>query len=167
MVEENDGNWMDEEDGAGDLSNLDFNVADEFKPDPLLTNGSYKANVTKVAFDAKKYAIVWTGTIVDSGRVMSDGETNADGSRVQWFNWLPKPNDENELTSDGKKTKRQVKINMLEDYQKRLKIDMSTPTIIAQSLVEQTWIGLEVVVEVIVSEWEGRYRNEVKRINAA
>jgi len=148
------------------LAGLDFDVKDEYKPDPLLLNGSYRANVTKVVFDPKQSAIVWTGVIVDSDRLMSDGESSADGVTIQWRNWLPKPGDELEPTKDGKKTKRQSKINMLEDYQRKLGIDMSTPQIIAQSLLEQTWLGLQVIVDIVISEWEGRTRNEVKKITA-
>lgn len=149
------------------LGDLDFNVKDEYRPDPLIPNGSYRANVVKVTFDPKQSAIVWTGTIVDSGALMSDGETEVDGVQIQWRNWLPKPGDELELAKDGKKTKRQSKVNMLEDYCRRLEIDMSTPLIIAQSIVEQTWLGLQVLIDVITSEWEGRIRNEVRRVSAS
>jgi hypothetical protein len=163
--------WMKEDEEVVDpkeaLNNLDFNVKDEYKPDPLLLQRSYRANVVKVSFNPKQSSIVWTGCIVDSDAVMSDGETSADGTYIVWNNWLPRPGDELELIKDGKKTKRQSKINMLEDYQRKLGIDMSTPQIIAQSILEQSWVGLTVVVDVVISEWEGRTRNEVKKVSAA
>ena len=154
------------DDVEASLGDLDFNVRDEYKPDPLIPNGSYRANVVNVVFDPKQSAIVWTGVIVDSNALMSDGETIVDGVYIQWRNWLPKSGDELELSKDGKKTKRQSKINMLEDYSRKLEIDMSTPLIIAQSITEQTWIGLQVIIDVIVSEWEGRVRNEVRKVSA-
>jgi len=167
MDTKDESEYFPEEDTPDKLNDLDFNVRDEYKPDSLLLNGSYYCNVTKVVFDPKQSAIVWTGVIVNSDRAMSDGESPADGVTIQWRNWLPKPGDELEPTKDGKTNKRQSKINMLEAYQRKLQIDMSTPQIIAQSLLEQTWLGLEVIVEVAVTEWEGRPRNEVKRVSAA
>ena len=98
---------------------------------------------------------------------MSDGETPIDGAHVYYRNWLPKPGDEDILTKSGKSSKRQSKINMLQDFQTALGVDMSTPTKIAEALGEQIWIGTEADLDVVVDEWQGRFRNSVNRVNAS
>ena len=95
---------------------------------------------------------------------MSDGETPIDNAHITFNNWLPKSGDEAIMTKSGKSTKRQSKINMLMDFQNEMVIDMSTPSVIAESLTDQVWIGLEADLELGVGEWQGRFRNEVNRI---
>jgi len=77
----------------------DFNVEDEYKPDPLIPQATYHASVTKVVFDPDQQAIVWHFCLVDNGGVMSDGETPVDGATTVYRNWLPRPGDENELNA--------------------------------------------------------------------
>ena len=38
----------------------DFNIQDEFKPDPLAPPGTYQGYVIQVGFDPQGQAIVWT-----------------------------------------------------------------------------------------------------------
>jgi hypothetical protein len=97
----------------------------------------------------------------------TDGVTSVDGMEVWARNWLPKPGDENEFSKSGKTTKRQSKINMLSKFAQRMKINMSTPAIIAQAISEGEWIGLEVIVDVTTSEYKGEVRNEVNGVTAA
>jgi len=152
------------DDGGGDaLGDLDFDVTDEFKPDPLIPKGTYHAVATAIKFEPSKYCIVWDFCLHDNGGVMNDGETPIDGAHVYFRNWLPKPGDEAEMTKTGKSTKRQSKINMLMDFQNNLGVDMSTPIKIATALSEQQWIGTEADIDVDISEWQGRFRNDVNR----
>ena len=146
------------------LTDLDFNVTDEYKPDPLVPKGKYHGVVTLVKFEPAKYCIIWDFCLHDNGGVMSDGETPIDGVHVFYRNWLPKPGDETELTKNGRNTKRQSKINMLQDFQAALGVDMSTPAKIATALNEQHWIGTEADVDVDVDEWQGRFRNNINRV---
>ena len=157
--------YADEENEGGSLGDLDFNVEDEFKPDPLIPKGTYHAVATEIRFEPAKFCIVWDFCLHDNGGMMSDGETPIDGAHVTYRNWLPKPGDENEMSKSGKSTKRQSKINMLKDFQDNLGLDMSTPTIIATSLSEQLWVGTEADLDVDVDEWQGRFRNTVNRAN--
>lgn len=147
------------------LDDLDFNVTDEYKPDPLIPKGRYHGVATEIKFIPAKFCIVWDFALHDNGGVMSDGETPIDGSHVYFRNWLPKPGDETELTKTGRNTKRQSKINMLSDFQNAIGVDMSTPTKIATALGEQQWIGIEADLEVSIDEWQGRFRNQVDRVN--
>ena len=166
MAKEFDENDQDtqEEDAEGGFSNLDFNVEDEYKPDPLIPKGTYHGVITKVQPKFAQYCLVWDVSLHDNGGVMNDGETPVDGAHVYFRNWLPKPGDEREMTKSGRNTKRQSKINMLKQFEEELGINMSTPLIIATALSEAAWTGIEVSVEVDVEEWNGRFRNVVNRM---
>lgn len=161
--------FFDEEIPAdeGSLGDLNFDVNDEFKPDPLISKGTFHGVATDIKFVPAQFCIVWDFCLHDNGGVMSDGETPIDGAHVYYRNWLPKPGDEDILTKSGKSSKRQSKINMLQDFQTALGVDMSTPTKIAEALGEQIWIGAEADLDVVVDEWQGRFRNSVNWVNAS
>lgn len=146
----------------------DFDTEAEYKPTPLIPAGKYRANVTKVVFNPEDQTINWTITFSDNeGRVMIDNETPVDGNTLGYRNWLPKPGDENEMTTSGRQTKRQAKINMLQDFAKEMKINMSTPKIILTALANQEWLGHAVVAQVGFRTWEGRTFNDIKRMSGA
>jgi hypothetical protein len=147
------------------LAAMDFDVEDEYKPEPLIPSSKYYGVVNKVSFVPAQYSIVWDICLHDNGGVMTDGATPIDGAHVYFRNWLPKPGDEREMTKKGNSTKRQSKINMLQDFQSKLGLDMSTPAKIATALNEHQWIGIEVEVEVDVDEYQGRFRNTVNRLS--
>jgi hypothetical protein len=151
---------LDPSDALGDL---DFNVDDEFKPDPLIPKGTYHGVATKISYVPAQSCIVWDFCLHDNGGAMNDGETPIDGAHVFFRNWLPKPGDELEMTKNGRNNKRQSKINMMMDFQNAIGIDMSTPAKIATALSEQSWIGVEADLDVDVDEYQGRFRNTVNR----
>jgi len=152
------------EDVGEALGTLDFNVNDEYKPDPLIPKGTYHAVATKVSFSPSQFCIVWDFCLHDNGGTMNDGQTPIDGAHVWFRNWLPNRGDENELTKSGKNNKRQSKINMLQDFQQSMGIDMSTPQRIAEALADQSWIGIEADVDVDIDEYQGRFRNVVNKV---
>jgi hypothetical protein len=158
------GNGNGEVDGIG---GMDFNVDAEYKPEPLIPNGSYSASVTSVKFDAEKFCLIWGVVLQDNGRYASDGETPVDGMQVFFRNWLPKPGDEQEYSKNGRTTKRQSKINMLKKFADGMKIDIGTPQKIAEAIQYQTWVGADVKIDVQVSEYKGEVRNEVNKMMAA
>ena len=98
---------------------------------------------------------------------MSDGETPIDGSVFVYRNWLPKPGDEVERTKKGTQTKKQAKINMLHDFAEAMKITMTTPKKILESIANCDWIGIEAQVKMGVRTWEGRTFNNIERVVAA
>lgn len=159
--------FSDSDVDEGDLSSLDFDVTDEYKPNPLIPGGTYHGVATSIKFEPSKYCIVWDFCLHDNGGFMSDGQTPIDGAHVYYRNWLPKPGDENEMTKSGKNNKRQSKINMLMDFQKALDVDMSTPAKIAVALSEQQWIGVEADLVVDVDEYMGRFKNVVNKASAS
>lgn len=157
-----------EETGTTDMSGFaNFDVSTEYKPDPLIPNGKYHAAVKAVRADAKQYCIVWTVVLQDNDVYASDGETLVDGMELTSRNWLPKPGDENEFSKSGKTTKRQSKINMLKKFSDRMKINMSSPMKIAESISNGDWIGLDVVIDVTTSEYKGEVRNDVNSMTSA
>ena len=161
---EDESNLTEGDDAAAALGNLDFDVKDEYKPDPLIPKGIFHAAATKIKFDPAQSCIVWDFCLHDNGGVMNDGITPIDGAHVFYRNWLPKPGDEGIPTKSGKTNKRQSKINMLKDFEEVLGIDMSTPAKIAGSLQDQTWIGVEADLEIVVEEYQGRYRNVANKV---
>jgi len=143
-----------------------FDVEEEFKPEPLIPQGSYHGDVTAVSYDPEQNAVVWQVTLNDNGGVKSDGETPIDGSVLYYRNFLPREGDENELTRDGRMTKRQAKINMLRRFSDAMGVDMSTPAKIAEAIRNAEWIGLRVDVQVGIREYEGQVTNEIRKMIA-
>ncbi len=159
-----DENLVDGVDASDALGNLDFNVDEEYRPDPLIPKGIYHASAISTKFNPAQYCIVWDFCLHDNGGVMNDGQSPVDGAHVFFRNWLPKPGDESIPTKSGKTNKRQSKINMLKDFQESLCIDMSTPAKIATGIQEQVWVGVEADMEVDAEEYQGRFRNVVGRV---
>jgi hypothetical protein len=145
----------------------DFDVQDEYKMPPLVPAGQYEAYVTNVHFDAGDNALVWDTTLrADNDVCMSDNETPVNGVVLIYKNWFPKAGDEATRTKTGKMTKRQAKINMIQDFSKKMRIVMNTPNDILSAVENAEWIGLEVLVTVEIREWEGRLSNQIKDIKA-
>jgi len=149
------------------LGAMDFDVNAEYKPDPLVPNGSLLGNVTNVIFNGKAGCITWSVALADNGGYCSDGETPVDGVTLVYNNWLPKPGDESEYSKNGKSTKRQSKINMMKDFSEHMKIDMSTPHKIAEAIQNSAWVGIAVRCDVNITEHKGKFRNEIKYMSAA
>lgn len=147
-------------------TNFDFDLEDEYKPEPLVSGGNYRGNVIRVVFDAEKSAIVWKVALAENGGVMSDGETSVDGSHHYYRNWLPKPGDENEMSGNGRSTKRQSKINMTKRFADDMKINMNSPAIIAESIANQDWIGLSVMTTISINEYMGITKNQIDKMVA-
>jgi hypothetical protein len=162
------GNEDVEAEGNGMASFGSFDVDSEYKPDPLIPQGKYRATVKSVKADPKACCIVW-GVVLDGneGVYASDGNTPIDGMELWNRNWLPKTGDENEFSKNGKTTKRQSKINMLKKFADRMRVSMATPQIIAQAINDGEWIGIEVVIDVAVTEYKGEVRNEINNMTAA
>ena len=149
---------------ASFLPETDFDLEDEYKPEPLVSSGNYRGNVIGVVLDTEKNAIVWKVALAENGGVMSDGETPIDGSHHYYRNWLPKPGDENEPTKSGRGTKRQSKINMLKRFSEEMSINMNTPELIAESITQQDWIGISVMITVSIDEYMGITRNQIDKM---
>jgi len=148
------------------LSNQDFSLEDEYKEPPLLRKSNYYGNITKVGVDAKSSAIVFTAVLEGNGGFQSDGTTPVDGQVVWYRVWLPKAGDANEMIKSGKSTKRQWKINNMQDAADRLGINMNNSTVIKESIEDGDWIGLRVICAVDIEEFEGKVSNKVTKMVA-
>lgn len=164
MKENEEENLVDGAEAGDVLGSMDFDVNEEYKPDPLVPKGLYHGVVTDTKLDAAQCCIVWDFCLHDNGGMQNDGATPIDGQHVWFRNWLPKPGDEDIPTKSGKTNKRQSKINMLKDFEETVGIDMSTPRKIQQALIEKAWLGIEADLEVAVEEYMGRFRNVVNRV---
>jgi hypothetical protein len=166
IVEEEESYYDDDTDTDANalLTSMDFNVDDEYKPDPLVPKATYHGVVTKISFNSEQFCIIWDICLHDNDGFMNDQETPIDGSHVWFRNWLPKPGDEKKPTKSGRNNKRQSKINMLKAFSEEFEIDMSTPQKIATSLDEAEWIGIELDADIEIDEYQGRFRNTVNRV---
>jgi hypothetical protein len=143
----------------------DFNVSDEFKPDPLCPVGTYKGHVIQVGFDAAGQAIVWTVALQGNSGTMSDGATPIDGQRYQYRNWLPRPGDEAIMTPKGRSTKRAAKISMLKQFADAMKVQMNSKEDIIKGITEGLWMGIPVICKLSLDTYEGRTRNNIDRMS--
>jgi hypothetical protein len=152
----------------GDIKfETDFNVDDEYKIPPLVPGGRYGGFTTNVTFSAADNAIVWDVTLhAEEDIMMSDNETPVDGVVLQYKNWFPKKGDENLRTKTGKMTKRQAKINMIQEFSKKMKINMSEPELIKEALMNAEWIGISVIVAVEIREYQTRLSNQISEMVA-
>jgi hypothetical protein len=144
--------------------NTTFNLENDYHEDPLVPAGNYYATVSGVSIDGEKYAIVWKLVLQGNGAVMSDGETEVEGSTLFFRNWLPRPGDEVEMTSTGRTTKFQSKVNQLAKFAKNMGLNMNTPQAIQEAVENAEWIGMDVLASVTTSEYQGTIRNEVSRL---
>jgi hypothetical protein len=145
----------------------DFNAAEEYKVPPLVPNGSYEGYVTDVRPKPEEQSLEWQITLrADSDVLMSDNETPVNGNVLYYKNWFPRKGDEDIRTKTGKMSKRQAKINMMQDFQKKMRVNINTPADIMEGLQTAAWIGLEVVVTVEIREYEGRLSNQIRDIAA-
>lgn len=143
------------------LSGMDFDVVDDYKPEPTIPNGIYHGGVTNVRLNTEGYNITWDICLHDNGGEMSDDETPIDGAYVQNLTWLPKPGDESAFTKSGKWTKKQWKVNALAEQFQELAIVATTPKDIAEAIETNEWVGLEVDVEVETEVYQGKSRSKV------
>ena len=142
-----------------------FNLENDFHEEPLVPQGNYYASVTGVSIDTEKSAIVWKLVLQGNGAVMSDGETEVEGATLFFRNWLPRPGDETEMTTTGRTTKFQSKVNQLAKFAKGMNINMNTPQAIQDAIDNGEWIGLDVLASVTISEYQGTTRNDVSRMS--
>jgi len=149
-----------------DYTPADFDIEDDFKPEPLIPRGIYHGSVTKVTLVTDKCYIMWEITFADNGMMMSDDETPVDGAKLIAFNYLPKPGDADELTASGKNNKRQSKINMLAQFAQTLGITskMKNLLTITETIENAEFIGMEVDAAVIIDEYNGRVSSKIDKL---
>jgi len=145
----------------------DFDLEEEYKPEPLIPGGNYRSNVIAVTYEPERHAIAWKICFDGNGGVMSDGETAIDGSHQTFRNFYPKLGDKTEMAKDGRQTKHQTKINMMKRFADGMKINMNSPKIIAESIANQDWVGIPVIAAVTVGEYMGVARNQINSMIAA
>lgn len=133
----------------------DFNLEDDYKPEPIMRKAWYKGRVAEVTLDEEGARIAWKVTLDGNGGFMSDGETEVDGSSYVFNNWLPKAGDKDEPTKSGKGTKFQSKVNMLAKFSADMDIDMNNMASIRQNVGEQNWVGIPVLIHLAPEEYQG------------
>jgi len=150
------------------LTDTEFDLADEYKEDPLAPQGTYNGVVKMVEFVSRINAISWTVVAVQNpGIMLLDGETPVDGTEYQFKNWLPKPGDEKIKSKNGKSTKRQTKINMLKQFQDNMGVDMNTPQAVMSAIENSEWIGISVIMGVGFNVYKGTTTNQIDNMARA
>ena len=144
----------------------DINLEEEYKPLPLIPQGYYHGAVTGVEWDPGPATITWNITLNGNDGLKSDGETPIDGSTLTYTNWLPLPGDENKMTKKQTMTIRQAKINMLHDFVKDMKLDITTVGELLKNVSYGEYVGRDVTVKISIRKYEGRTFNSVERMVA-
>lgn len=155
---------ISDEEMTGMPIDTEFDLEDEYKPEPLVPNGNYRGNVVGVAYEREHNNISWKVTLAENGGVLSDGETPIDGWTGYVRNFMPLKGDENVMTKDNRQTKRQSKINMMTRFAEGMKINMNSPTIIATAIANQDWVGIPVIVTIGLNEYQGVTRNQINKM---
>lgn len=158
--------FNEEENGYGEVPAIesDFNVEDDFVPEPLIPMGTYHGSVVNVKFSPSDQTIVWTFCLANNGGLMSDGETSVDGVTIDFKNWLPKEEDKAAMAKNNRQTKWQSKINMLHNFAEGIGIVMKDGAQILGAIADSTWVGMDVDLDIKITEWQGKFRNEVGRV---
>jgi hypothetical protein len=134
---------------------------------PVIPQGNYRGAITSVILDTEKQSInfdvVFSG---NDGCYYSDGETAVDGSKLIYKIWLPRAEDKDTLTTNGRQTKWQWKVNNLAKVSTSLRLNMKTPAAIAEAINNGDWIGTDIIAAVKLSEWNGELRNEINSLIA-
>lgn len=150
------------------FGSMNFNLDEDYKPESLIPDGA-KCNgtITKVEVNEKSYCIVFTVCLNNNeGMIKADGESPVDGTHLRYRVWLPKPGDEKVMTSSGKETKLQWKINNLAESLRNLNIQVNTPEELAEAIENQEWIDKDVICTVGVNEYKGKFSNEISAMFA-
>lgn len=164
-IPENDVPFLDEE---GINFQTDFNLQDEYKPEPLAPKGNYFGNVSAVRWDGTNQALIWSVVLTEENvGVMSDGETPMAGQVFDYRNWFPRADDKNEMSARGRTTKYQSKINMIKRFADDMQITMNTPQEIINAVTNQDWVGIPVVVSISIDQYKGRYKNVIDNMKRA
>jgi len=164
-------NEVEETEGTEENLECDFNLENDFRPDPLLPNGTYSANVVDMQHKTDKSpCFSWKVTLDGNGGYMNDGETSVDGVQLYFNNWLPKKGDEAILTPSGKSTKFQSKVNMLKQFADDMKLNLNSLGIVKEAIANGEYIGLPVRITVSTQEYpenSGKFKNQIDRMVAA
>lgn len=148
----------------GNAAISDFNLGSDVKIDPVAPQGKYHAVIKDAKVDLKNAMIVINLELTDNGGVLSDGESALDGYEVRHRLFLPKPEDRNTPTKNGKGTKWQWKINNMAKFFNAIEVTLPTLSDIESACENGDLAGIELWVELTVDEYNGEFQNNVKKV---
>jgi len=148
------------------MSDLDFNLENDFLPDPLVPQGTYKGHITKTTFSDDSQCLTLSVTLDGNGGYCNDDSTDIDGSVVTMRVWYPKEGDRDTMTGSGRQTKWQWKVNQIGKVAKALGINLNTREDMKSAVDAGDWIGTEVEAKVTIEEYNGEYSNSINAIKA-
>lgn len=159
-----------ENEGTEEEITTSFNLENDFKPEPLVPNGTYSGNVVDMTYKADKACFAWKVTLDGNGGYLSDGETSVDGVQLYFNNWLPKKGDEAIMTPSGRSSKFQSKVNMLKQFADGMKLNLNTIDTVKEAIANGEYIGIAVMVKISTKEYplgSGKFSNEIQNMVAA
>lgn len=142
---------------------LDFDLEDEYKPAPLIPDGTYPGAITSATFNGLQLS--FQVTFNDTQTFLTDGESSVDGAILSYNVWFPKAGDDQVLIKSGTMSKKQWKINNAKEVGDKLGININTRTIINESISNGDWIGIPVHAKVAIKD-DANYgiRNEISQL---
>lgn len=145
---------------------LDFNLKDDYKPVPVIPQGTYFCGITDTSINLKSGSIQVELTLEGNSGVLSDGETPINGSKIMYHLWLPKENDDKEYTSSGRQTKKQWKINNMHEFFMTMENPVTNWSSILEAVNNKTLVGRQLMVEIAIEEYKGRMQSRAQNISA-
>jgi hypothetical protein len=152
------------------LDEMDFNLEEDVKPEPLIPDGKYCGGVISVEeatkINALRFKICLSGNGDDL--FMTDGETPIDGAHLEYMVWLPKPGDEDIPATNGKGTKKDTKLRMLDNFFRQMGINAKTPAAIREAIQNGEWVGMDVIatVETKMDNYVGKVISRIRWLEA-
>lgn len=143
---------------------LNFDLKDDYKPVPVIPQGTYYCGITDTSINLKSGSIQIELTLEGNSGVLSDGETPIDGSKIMYHLWLPKENDDKEYTSSGRQTKKQWKVNNMHEFFMNLEHPVTNWSSIMETVNNKTLVGRQLMVEISIEEYKGRMQSRAQNV---
>jgi hypothetical protein len=143
----------------------DFNLDEEYQETPLYPNGEYNGTITNVSMNTKETSMDFTVHLNNNGGFLSDGTTMIDGTTLTYYVFIPQEEDKNRMTSSGRQTSYQWKVNSMKKFFAKNfpNVPMSTKADMDAALGSRILCtGVNVRATVVDEEYNGVVSSKVK-----
>jgi len=144
---------------------VNFDLEDEYKPAPLIPDGTYPGSIIGASFNGIK--LTFQVTLNETQTILTDGITSADGVTLPYSVWFPKVGDDQVMIKSGTMSKKQWKINNAKEVGDKLGISLNTKTVINESIENGEWIGIPVHAKIAIKDDDYGIKNEITQLSRA
>lgn len=144
---------------------VNFDLEDEYKPAPLIPDGTYPGAIIGASFNGIK--LTFQVTLNETQTILTDGITSADGVTLPYSVWFPKVGDDQVMIKSGTMSKKQWKINNAKEVGDKLGISLNTKTVINESIENGEWVGIPVHAKIAIKDDDYGIKNEITQLSRA